>query len=323
MSTVSGLDAIADSRSFVTWDFNRDGWQDIALVNANSPLLEVYRNDIGQLATTSDATSGNYVALRFVGGNHKPTPSDQWSCRDGYGAMVTVNANENILKRELRCGEGFAAQNSNTLLIGIGDCKLVESIAVRWPSGRRQTITDVVAGMLVVVYENPEHSPNHNTFVQTPYQQPRPVVSNPLASPPRDLLQGFKDIASSNEPRARLTLYVSMATWCADCKREQPQIAHLRQSFSSGELAIYGVPVDGNDTEQKLREYIGAQTPPYRLLTGLRPEQREAFQSAIKRSLQTVALPSTIVTNISGQILMASEGVPTTSEIAKILQGNN
>ena len=39
VSLISGLDNIADGRTFVYWDYDRDGWQDIALVNANSPLL--------------------------------------------------------------------------------------------------------------------------------------------------------------------------------------------------------------------------------------------------------------------------------------------
>ena len=41
ISAISGLDNIADGRAFVLWDFDRDGWQDIALVNANTPLLNI------------------------------------------------------------------------------------------------------------------------------------------------------------------------------------------------------------------------------------------------------------------------------------------
>ncbi len=46
LSAISGLDNIADSRVFVVWDFDRDGWQDIAVANSNAPLLSIYRNEL-------------------------------------------------------------------------------------------------------------------------------------------------------------------------------------------------------------------------------------------------------------------------------------
>ena len=48
VSLVSGLDNPADSRGFVLFDYDRDGQQDIALVNANDPLLNLYHNQIDQ-----------------------------------------------------------------------------------------------------------------------------------------------------------------------------------------------------------------------------------------------------------------------------------
>ena len=48
VSGVSGLDDAADGRSFALLDFDRDGWLDIAVVNANAPLLRLYRNGFRQ-----------------------------------------------------------------------------------------------------------------------------------------------------------------------------------------------------------------------------------------------------------------------------------
>jgi len=64
-SGVSGLDNPADSRVFATWDFDRDGWSDIAVVNANRPVLNIYRNRIGEQV----GNRGRFIAVRFVGGN--------------------------------------------------------------------------------------------------------------------------------------------------------------------------------------------------------------------------------------------------------------
>ena len=65
VSGVSGLDSLADGRVFVLWDYNRDGAQDIAHVNANFPLLSAYENRI----TAGQEELGNLIALRFEGGN--------------------------------------------------------------------------------------------------------------------------------------------------------------------------------------------------------------------------------------------------------------
>ena len=76
ISGISGLDDPADGRCFGILDYDHDGWQDIALVNANAPMLELYRNRIGgQPATLANPAGGRMVALRFVGGNHKALPS--------------------------------------------------------------------------------------------------------------------------------------------------------------------------------------------------------------------------------------------------------
>ena len=130
---ISGLDHPGDSRSFGILDYDRDGWQDIVLVNANAPLLQLFRNQIGLSAKSRDF--GGMIALRFVGGNDTPQPQSLFSNRDGYGAKVSVKLGEQTLLREHRAGEGFAAQNSSTMIIGIGKQAQADSVVVRWPSG--------------------------------------------------------------------------------------------------------------------------------------------------------------------------------------------
>ena len=114
MSGISGLDNEADGRGFALLDYNRDGRQDIALVNANAPLFNLYRNAI--------ADHGNVIAVRFVGSNQIAVAAQSKTNRDGYGGWVILELPDGTtIKREHRCGEGFAAQNSATMLIGIGN----------------------------------------------------------------------------------------------------------------------------------------------------------------------------------------------------------
>jgi hypothetical protein len=132
ISGISGLDDPADGRAFGLLDYDRDGWQDIALVNANAPMLELYRNRIGSHpATLARPAGGRMVALRFVGGNRTARPSREASARDGIGARVTVDLGGSSILREYRAGEGFASQNSATLIIGVGEHDVVPSITVR------------------------------------------------------------------------------------------------------------------------------------------------------------------------------------------------
>ena len=86
VSSLSGADSVCDSRSFGTLDFNRDGLQDIALINTNVPHFELLRNN---LSSTRYSENG-YLAIRFVGGNQSAQSTKEWTCRDGIGAVAHV-----------------------------------------------------------------------------------------------------------------------------------------------------------------------------------------------------------------------------------------
>ena len=137
MSGISGLDSAADGRAFALLDFDRDGYQDVALVNANAPTLELFRNRAGEV------TQGNHmVALRFVGANDRAAPSQTRSNRDGFGVRVEADLGGMTLFREHRAGDGFAAQNSGTLVLGIGPSARVPKLTLHWPSGTVQELVD-------------------------------------------------------------------------------------------------------------------------------------------------------------------------------------
>lgn len=153
LSTLSGLDSDADGRGFAIWDYNRDGRVDIALSNANAPHLNLFTNQI---------ESGNQVvAVRFIGGADADAPS-KFSPRDGYGAVIRLETSDGLnIKREFRCGEGFAVQNSDTLLIGIGQADSIRKLTVRWPSGIEYSTSEIAAGSLVTLFENQDDKPTH------------------------------------------------------------------------------------------------------------------------------------------------------------------
>ena len=161
LSGLSAADSPADGRAFATLDFDRDGRIDLAVVNANEPLCELFANR---------SKAGHILALRFVGGNDRAAVSHEWSVRDGYGVQVEVDVGGRTLLREHRAGEGFSAQNSATLLVGLGAHSRADAVRVRWPSGRVQQLAEVAAGALLTAYENPRHSPTGAAFVVVPYR---------------------------------------------------------------------------------------------------------------------------------------------------------
>src|SRR5262245_37278167 len=96
--------------------------------------------------------TGGMIAIRFVGGNRTAAPSTEFTCRDGFGARVTVDLGDGKLIREHRCGDGWSTQNSATMILGIGSKPKVASLFVRWPSGKTSSTQDVPEGTLLTAY---------------------------------------------------------------------------------------------------------------------------------------------------------------------------
>jgi hypothetical protein len=148
LSGVSGADDIADSRTWAALDYDKDGWTDIALVNANAPLLSLYRNRIGELKKS------NHIKILLVGGADGNVPDQGLSNKDGVGAVVEVMSGDRSIKRVRRLGDGYAAQNSSTMTVGIGSEVTAQSIKVRWPSGKiTMSGSPVSAGSMIVMKE--------------------------------------------------------------------------------------------------------------------------------------------------------------------------
>ena len=136
VSVVAGLNGSADGRGFGWLDFDRDGRLDIALVNSNAPSFQLFRNNV--------AGAGHSIAVALVG---------EVSNRDGIGAKVRITVGDRTLHREQHLGEGFAAQNSATLHVGLGAAGHADAVVVVWPSGARTDVGPVEAGVLVTVHE--------------------------------------------------------------------------------------------------------------------------------------------------------------------------
>lgn len=262
------------------------------------------------------AAERHVLALRFEGGNTTPGASSEWSNRDGYGARVTIELDGQRLEREHRCGEGLAAQNSATMLVGIGAHENAR-VTVHWPSGREQTIESVAAGALATFHEDAAGWPNEGVELASYTEDAAALDAS--ARPAGESWKVLFEEAPGTSPASRLRVYTTMATWCASCKRELPRVRHLRESFSPEDVAFFGVPIDDDDDPAKLASYRAEWEPGYELLAELPREDAGRVASIVRRVLQTDGLPCTIVTDDAGTILHVQMGAPTVSELRRLL----
>jgi len=122
-------------RALALIDFNRDGRQDFVATDLEGPTSLV-RND---------SQSGNYLTIRLVGTK---------SHRDAIGTNVIVTVAGNQRSQQLVSGCGYMATNEKILHFGLGSAEQVDRIELDWPSGTRETYSNVQANTHWIAIEN-------------------------------------------------------------------------------------------------------------------------------------------------------------------------
>lgn len=309
-SGIAGLDNPADSRGFAVLDYDRDGWLDLALVNANQPLFNLYHNEMATVGL-----EGGVIAIRFVGGNRTAVPSREFTCRDGYGARVTVDLDGQQIVREHRCGEGWSSQHSPTLIVGIGAHREATTVTVRWPSGRTASTTEVPEGTLLTVYENPADSPSNSAFAPEPYR----VEGAGKAVAGRAGKVFPVSVWDIGKKPAQVRAYISFATTSPSWTEGLSRLKRLREVLGTEGVEIIAAPVEETDDNQKLAAYAGQWQPTARLVN-IQPGSRSQVVTAFADALGYAApVPSTVITDEAGHILAVQPGVPTISALRKWL----
>jgi len=313
ISGISGLDNPADSRGFGILDYDRDGWQDIALVNANQPLFNLYHNEM-----PAAGIQGGMIALRFVGGSKTPVASPKYACRDGFGARVTVDLGDTQVVREHRCGEGWSVQNSATMFVGLASRSKATSVLVRWPSGETSLIEAVPEGTWLTAYENPKDSPTGMAFNSQPYRIEHSPSKSADPGPVRAFMFPVFGLDAAAKP-ARLRVYSTFTTSCASCTSDLPVLRRMSEELRSEGVDLVAVPVDPADDDLKLAAYAKQWKPTSRLANmaaDKRAEVAAAFGKALGEDRNT---PSSVITDGNGQVLLAQAGIPTLSTIRRLL----
>lgn len=316
-SGVSGLDDEAAGRSFAIGDFNRDGWPDIALMNANSPRLRIYENQISRLQGEPGVRAG-VIAVRLFGSNTASTPDKTKSNRDGIGARIKADLGDTAVHRELRAGEGFGAQNSRTMLIGLGGRTAARSIEVRWPSGAVQSVNDVKSGVLLGVYEDPKQSPSGQAFMFDPYRvsfaPPQPPAKKPL---PRLKLSAS---SSSDSRKSEYRLYLLLSPRCAGCRQEMTQVETIRKAFPPEKLEITVVEVrEAGDERIAGNDHFPIRNDVYRVIPGEPAADVAELTRITTEALGGPMVPACVIADGEDQLLQILPEVPSISALGRVL----
>jgi hypothetical protein len=75
------------------------------------------------------------------------------SNRAAIGARVTIHAGGVMQFDEVRGGGSYLSQNDLRLHFGLGSATTMESVEIRWPSGKLETVKNVAGDSIYTIVE--------------------------------------------------------------------------------------------------------------------------------------------------------------------------
>jgi enediyne biosynthesis protein E4 len=115
-------------------DIDNDGDLDIVIATNGGPA-QLFRND---------GSTNHSLRVKLQG-----TKSN----RDGIGAVVRVQSGGNRQWLMMRSGSSYLSQSELVLTFGLGGAGKADRVEVEWPTGQRDTLTNVAADQIITVQE--------------------------------------------------------------------------------------------------------------------------------------------------------------------------
>jgi len=135
ISHLTGADSDGDGRSVVAADFRNVGMMDLLVRQAGGGSLLLFENRLPRK---------HYLKVSLRG---------RQSNRQGVGARLTAVVKGQPLVRELYPANGYRSQAPNVVHFGLADATEVDSLTVRWPSGKVQVLRGLKGDRHVVLDE--------------------------------------------------------------------------------------------------------------------------------------------------------------------------
>jgi hypothetical protein len=122
-------------RGAATGDFDNDGDLDIIVSNSGQPAI-LMRNDGGN--------RNHWIAIKARG---------RESNSFGVGARVKIEAGGRTQIKEIYSAGSYLSGSDLRLYFGLGGERKIKRLEIQWPSGRKQTLTDVAADQVLSLDE--------------------------------------------------------------------------------------------------------------------------------------------------------------------------
>ena len=251
VGSLLGLDLRADGRGAAAADLDGDGDEDLVLVNRNSPSVQILRNDV--------SAQGGVLQVALSGA----TP----------GAQVTVDCGASRMTKQSTAGSGLLSQSGGPLVFGLGTCRSVTALTIRWPGGViQEEVGPWAADTRLDVRRDARPIPS--PLRPRNWSRGGPTGAAALSAPQPPLtLEGTTGPTHLGPDTGGVVVLNFWATWCSACKIERPDLLALQERFGPRGVRFLAISLDdpstGRPTADDLAPLAGFET-----LTGDAGHQR-------------------------------------------------
>ncbi len=157
-----GITQPSNSNGAAYADLDNDGDLDLIVNNINQPAF-IYRNESNK---TPDL---HFLQIKLEG---------SFGNANGFGSRITLFANGLIQVQEQQPARGYLSSVSPILHFGLGSNKSIDSLTIRWPGGKMQTVSNILPDQQLTLFEkNSTHYFSKDQGQNTMFQQVKSPIN--------------------------------------------------------------------------------------------------------------------------------------------------